>query len=142
MVEVALLIDDEPRSTTRFAPVVSEIAEALPNGMVAQRRTAQFGVALLAAKVPQRLDCVIRARDADGVIYSRAFVLGIDRAASVPARWLEGPIQPPAAEQVPIPAMLYVERAVLDNGGNLLIERWSLGCDASARFTPISVRNA
>jgi ADP-heptose:LPS heptosyltransferase/GT2 family glycosyltransferase len=71
--------------------------------------------------------CLIRARTSDGHSHTEALDLVIDQAAPQPVMVRSGPVLAGLGHTGGLPQIvLYVERAMLDSGGNLAVHGWAL----------------
>ena len=122
-----LIADGGERSTTTFGPTPSELSLTLANGVVAQQRAVQFNLARPRDVEAGPCPCRVVVHDVDGNAYEQDFELTIDPAASPPVLVSDGPLLgPDAGESGPVPAILYVERVVLDDEGLLTVDGWGL----------------
>lgn len=123
---VTLIADGAARSTMGFGPEPAESTFTLPNGMVAQQRSVQFTFARPLDRARDPCPCRIVATDADGNTHEQTFELVIDPTASPPVRMVDAPLQPAGVVRESAPAMLYVERVIVDSHGQLLVEGWAV----------------
>ena len=124
--EVQLLSDGGPVERVLFD--VQSATRALIAGRTAVR---QYGYQFSLPRLRERADApcrfIVRVRTIAGATYDEAFELAVDPTGPEPVTVVSGPIQPSAgyADARP-PIVLYVERALLDAEGELLVHGWSV----------------
>jgi ADP-heptose:LPS heptosyltransferase/GT2 family glycosyltransferase len=92
-----------------------------------QQRLFRFTLSHRRDVAPGRRPFVIAARTIDGTVQEQAFELEIDPTDVPPVRMIAGPLQPDLGDTTAVaPAALYVERAMINDAGIIVIDGWGL----------------
>ena len=98
-----------------------------PDGTTGRQRAFQLCLPQPQDGAAEPCHCVLRARTAEGHSHTEALDIAIDPTAPEPVMVRSGPVAGGVAHTGGRPQIvLYVERAVLDNDGNLAVRGWAV----------------
>ena len=125
--EITLLLDGEAVCAAQYGDPDKAATATLPDGTHAKQRAFHFTLAYLNNRADGPCHAVISARTADGQVYEEPFELAIDPQGPEPVVLVAGPTQSAATGPgVRPPVVVYVERATLDDDGQLQLQGWSI----------------
>jgi len=124
--EVALRLDGAVVARVQYGPADDSARTVPADGSGATQRGFRFNLPLRRAEASRACACVIAVRTQGGHTHEETIELSIDPASAVPLSVISGPTHGEwIQEEVRPPIVLYVERAVLDDGRRLLVPRHS-----------------
>ncbi len=103
-------------------------AEAsLPDGSIGSQYVFHIHLPLPRAQAHRSCNCVVAVRTQDGTTHEQAFEFAIDPANSMPISVASGPTRSSSTYPHVRPSVvLYVERAALDDSGQLQVHGWAV----------------
>ncbi len=110
-----------------MASRTSTAQTVLPDGTNATQYSFYANLPLRRAEGYRTCTCIVAVRAQDGSAHDERFDIAIDPSGSVPISVAAGPTRSSATyAHVKPPVVLYVERAALDNRGQLLVYGWAV----------------
>lgn len=129
--EVAMLLDGVVAGVVQYGQD-DRVADAnLPDGSSGTQYVFHINLPLRRAKANRMCSCVIAVRTQDNARHEETFDLSVDPSHEMPVSVASGPTRSSASyAHVRPPVVLYVERAVLDDNGQLLVHGWAVSLTA------------
>jgi ADP-heptose:LPS heptosyltransferase/GT2 family glycosyltransferase len=131
--EIGLMADGAPVACLWYGQTEDADRIPLPDGTIARRRSFQFTVSRPQERAVGACHCRIVARNASGQVHEVPYVLAVDPASPTPVTVRSGPTYHPAANDAAArapailpPAILYVERTLLDGEASLQVYGWAV----------------
>jgi ADP-heptose:LPS heptosyltransferase/GT2 family glycosyltransferase len=125
--EIGLLADGGMISCVMYGEPERAATVRLPDGTEARQRSFQFSLARLEAHAAGPCSCRIVVRTASERVHEEPFELSVDPDGPDPVVVRSGPVYPAANyASVRPPAIIFVERALLDNDRNLQVYGWTI----------------
>ena len=124
---VEILVDAQPVARIQYAPTRSTPRLPSPDGKPLIQQAFQVSLPGRQDRTDPTRHILVRAHTIEGQTHDQAFDLAIDPAGPKRVTVLSGPTTPMRQyPDVRPPIVLYVERALLDQDGNLLVKGWSI----------------
>ena len=125
--EIGLLADGGMISCVMYGQPERAAIVRLPDGTEASQRSFQFSLARLEAHAAGPCHCRIVVRTISGRVHEEPFELAVDPDGADPVIVRSGPLYPAANyAAVRPPAIIFVERALLDTDRNLQVYGWTV----------------
>ena len=125
--EIALHMDGAIVTAAQYGDPEHAAPALLPDGTRARQRAFHFSVPRPQHEVSGPCDVTIVARTADGDTHAQAFALAVAPHDPNPVTLLSGPIQNmETSAGIRPPVVVYIERAALDEDGNLHVHGWAI----------------
>ncbi len=125
--EASLLLDGTAVGRVQYGLANHAAQTVLPDGTAATQYVFHINLPLPRDQGHRIRTCVVAVRMQDGDSYEERFDLLVDSSGSVPISVAAGPTCSSLTyAHVKPPVMLYVERAALDNRGQLLVHGWAV----------------
>ena len=125
--EVELETDGEVVSRVTYGQPERAYPAVLPDGTPATQRAFVFSLARSQGRAGAPCHCIIRARTPDGFSHGEQYEFAVDPTGPQPVSVTAGPtLSSVVYAGMRAPLVLYVERAMLDNDGNLTIHGWAV----------------
>ena len=129
--EASLLLDGTAVGRVQYGLANQAAQTVLPDGTSAMQYVFHLNLPLHRDQGHRIRTCVLAVRTQDGDLYEERFDLLVDSSGSVPISVAAGPTCSSLTyAHVKPPVMLYVERAALDNRGQLLVHGWAVSLTA------------
>ncbi len=124
---VELVVDGTVIDRVEFGRPDRAASVMLPGGIAGRERNFEFTLPLPQARPIQACVIGVRATTVDGVSCEEIFALAIDPTAPQPVSVITGPTRPGAGlSGARPPLVLYVERAMIDSDGGLMVHGWAV----------------
>lgn len=125
--EIALHLGGDIVAVAQYGDPEHAAPAMLPDGTLGRQRAFHFNVPRLQTEAGGAYDVTVAARTADGVTHEEAFALSVAPHDPQPVTLLSGPTQNTMSSAgIRPPAIVYVERAVVDGDGNLNVHGWAI----------------
>ncbi len=129
--EAALLLDGMVVGRVQYGPADRAAQTVLPDGTGAAQNVFHLSLPLLRAQPHRMCTCVVAVRTQDGDTHEESFDISVDPSSSMPVSIAAGPTRSSLTyAHVRPPVVLYVERAALDDSGQLLVHGWAVSLTA------------
>ena len=129
--EVAIRLDDAVIGRVQFGKSDQAPQTSPADDGTGIQQVFHINVPLRRAEAHRMCTCVVAARSQNGDTHEQSFDLSVDPSSTVPVTVASGPTR--AAQSyahVRPPVVLYVERAALDEAGQLLVHGWAVSLTA------------
>jgi len=125
--EASLVVDGAVIGRVQYGLADRTARTVLPDGTSATQYSFYANLPLRRAEGYRTCTCIVAVRAQDGSVHDERFDIAIDPTGSVPISVAAGPTRSSSTyAHVKPPVMLYVERAALDNRGQLLVYGWAV----------------
>ncbi|MEJ0016680.1 MAG: glycosyltransferase family 9 protein [Acetobacteraceae bacterium] len=125
--EIAIRLDGEVAGRVQYGHSDQQAPAELPDGSEGVQAVFRMNVPLRRAQARRMCACTIVARTRSGDTYEEEYDLLVDPDNPMPASVAAGPTRSSQAYgEVRPPVILYVERSVLDDSGQLLVHGWAI----------------
>ncbi len=129
--EVAMLVDGMVVGLVQYGEAERSADASLPDGSSGAQYVFHINLPLRRADAHRGCPCVIAVRTRDNDRYEENFELSVDTASASPVSVASGPTRSAQSyAHVRPPVVLYVERAALDDDGQLLVHGWAVSLTA------------
>jgi hypothetical protein len=129
--EIAIRLDDAVIGRVQFGKSDQAPQTNAADDGTGIQQVFHINVPLRRADAHRMCTCIVAARTQSGDTHEQSFDLSVDPSSTVPVTVASGPTR--AAQSyahVRPPVVLYVERAALDEAGQLLVHGWAVSLTA------------
>ena len=128
--EVAIRLDDAVIGRVQYGQS-DQLPQAGPADGTGIQYVFHINVPLHPSEARRMCTCAVAARMQHGNTHEQSFIFSIDPSNAVPVSVASGPTRSSTTYlNVLPPVVLYVERAALDDGGQLLVQGWAVSLAA------------
>lgn len=129
--EIAIRLDDAVIGRVQFGKSDQAPQTSTADDGTGIQQVFHINVPLRRAEAHRMCTCVVAARSQNGDTHEQSFDLSVDPSSTVPVTVASGPTRSAQSyAHVRPPVVLYVERAALDEAGQLLVHGWAVSLTA------------
>ena len=129
--EIAIRLDDAVIGRVQFGRPDQVPQNSAADDGTGIQQVFHINLPLRRAEAHRMCTCIVAARTQNGDTHEQSFDLSVDPSSTVPVTVASGPtLSAQSYAHVRPPVVLYVERAALDEAGQLLVHGWAVSLTA------------